>query len=177
MTIALTSRNDSLEHAAFIRDFKASMALNASAVAAICCEHDGIRYGLAATSVTSLSVDPPSMLICVGQKAEAHDPIMSAGCFSINFLAGGQSSISERLAGFAGEKNEAKFQDAPWSRGHLGMPILADCAFAVECEISHSFKVLTHTLHAGTVRAIWRNGNLAPLVYFNRSYIDLTQAA
>jgi flavin reductase (DIM6/NTAB) family NADH-FMN oxidoreductase RutF len=173
MTISLVSMN--AEHASpeFVKDFKASMALNAAAVAIICCEYEGRRYGLAATSVTSLSVDPPSILICVGQNAEAHDPIQNAGRFSVSFLARGQQRVSDRFAGFGGARNEQKFEGSKWLRGALQMPILEDAAFAVECEIAESYKIMTHTLHAGAVRSIWQNGETRPLVYYNRKYVDL----
>lgn len=173
MTIALTSRNDVSEAGNFVKDFKASMAMNASAVAIICCEHEGVRYGLAATSVTSLSVDPPSVLICVGQNAEAHGPINAAKRFSVSLLANGQNEISDRFAGFGGEKNEQKFMGANWIKGTLGMPILENAAFAVECEIAQSHNVLTHTLHAGVVKAIWQNDETRPLIYYNRKYMNL----
>ena len=173
MSITLVSRRDHTASPSFVRDFKSSMALNASTVAIICCEFEGVRYGLSATSVVSLSVDPPSVLTCIGQNAEAHAPMCEARAFSVSFLTASQNSISDRFAGLAGERNEQKFVGAKWIRGDLGTPVLENAAFALECEVAESYRIFSHTVIAGIVRSIWRSGEMKPLIYYNRKYSSL----
>ena len=160
----------------FLQEFKRLMSLNASAVAVItCAEPDGARYGLAVTSVSSFSVEPPSVLICVNRTAEAHEPLRRAGRFGVNFLCDGQRDIANRFAGMQGEKNEAKYAGGDWSSTRNGVPILRDAFFWLECEVLHAAPILTHTVFIGKVITAC-GGDGRPAVYFGRDYVSIGAA-
>lgn len=161
----------------FLAKFKHLMSLNASAVAVITCEDsDGRRYGLTATSVSSFSVSPPSMLICVNHTAEAHEPLLRAQRFGVNFLREGQHDISNRFAGMNGERNEGKYIGGDWLRTENGVPVLRDAFFWLDCEVLVQSPVLTHTIFIGKVNSVCGPADGNPVIYFGRNYISLGDA-
>lgn len=168
------SNDDSGE---FLSKFKHLMSLNASAVAVITCEDkDGRRYGLTATSVSSFSVSPPSMLICVNHTAEAHEPLCRIQRFGVNFLREGQHDISNRFAGLNGEKNEGKYAGADWTRTENGVPVLRDAYFWLDCEVLVQSPVLTHTIFIGKVNSVCGPTQGGPAIYFGRNYVSIASA-
>ena len=77
--------------------FKSGMRRLASGVVVIATAHDNQRFGLAATAVTSISAEPPTLMICVNRTSSAHDPITNARCFTVNLLREDDRTVADRF--------------------------------------------------------------------------------
>mgnify|MGYP005836515959 CR=1 FL=1 len=108
---------------------------------------EGAPYGLTATAFTSVSLDPPLVLVCVDRKSETHPHFAAAGVFAVNFLAYGQEELSRRFAVSGGEK----FREVAHSRGVTGAPLLEGTVGYVECELRQAVEAGDHTIFIGEV--------------------------
>jgi len=75
-------------------DFRKAMRTLASAVSIVSTAHDNCRFGMTATAVCSLSMQPPTLLVCVNQSTSLHHPLLSAGRFCINILHADQDELA-----------------------------------------------------------------------------------
>ena len=78
---------------------------------------DGIPFGLTVNSFTSVSLDPPLVLVCIGHSSSSHDRLVSGESFCVNVLSGAQGDVAAR---FAREPSEGRFDDVPWAPGTTG---------------------------------------------------------
>src|SRR5579862_7315586 len=104
-------------------DFKRAMRRLASTVTIISTsDANGNRYGMTATAVNSLTMDPPSILICANQSASIHDPLTVRGRFCVNVLT---TEHEELVSAFSGRlKGDARFGVGEWGVDETGMPYL-----------------------------------------------------
>src|SRR5262245_56624201 len=104
-------------------------------------------HGLTATAFTSVSLDPPLVLVCIDKKAETYPQFDPAGIFAVNFLAHDQQHLSQRFAKSGGDK----FADCAWRRGQLGAPLLEGAVGYVECRIRHAYEGGDHMTYVGEI--------------------------
>ena len=97
----------------------------AKAVAILTCQHEGVRYAMAATAVSEVSMDPPSMLICVNQSASLYAPLRAGADFCINILHQSHEDISRLCS--ASPRGEARFAKGRWSASR-GRSAISSCA-------------------------------------------------
>lgn len=122
-------------------------------------------HGLTATAFTSVSLEPPLVLVCIDKKADTHPHFEPAGVFAVNFLALDQRDISQRFAKHGGEK----FIGLAWRRGVLGTPLLDGTIGHVECRIRHAYEGGDHTILVGEIEsADICEGE--PLLHFRHAY-------
>ena len=151
-------------------DFKTVMRQVAGAVSVITAQHGGIRAGLTATSLTALSAEPPTVLICVNRSASAWPVIESAGHFAINLLAASQRPIADRFAGRGGERGEARFAEARWTRLATGAPVLVSALATIDCATEEVIERHSHAVLIGRVKAIHTTGSENALLYWRGLY-------
>jgi flavin reductase (DIM6/NTAB) family NADH-FMN oxidoreductase RutF len=128
----------------------------------------GRPSGLTASAFTSVSLDPPLVLVCVDHTASAHPDFRARGWFAINVLRREQEALSRRFAASGGDK----FQGAPWHEGQAGLPLLDGALATLECRIVDTHEAGDHTIFIGQVE----NASVAggqPLVYFHGGYHSL----
>ncbi|MGF1560942.1 MAG: flavin reductase family protein [Geminicoccaceae bacterium] len=155
-------------------DFIAGMRLYPGAVTAITTLCNGVRAGLTATSVCSLSAEPPQMLACVNRAAEAHDLIVRARLFAINLLTKSQATLADRFAGADDCSGEARFEGATWLAAVTGAPLLRDALVAFDCRLVALYDGATHSILVGRVEAVHHGADgAAPLVYRASTYRTL----
>ena len=129
----------------------------------------GRPYGLTANAVTSLSLEPPLLLICVDRKAETFPHFFDSKIFVLNILAASQEDVSRRFAKTGGDK----FAGIACRIGHLDTPILEGTLGHVECRIIETLEGGDHVIHIGEVQhAEAREG--PPLIFFRGKYRQLT---
>jgi 3-hydroxy-9,10-secoandrosta-1,3,5(10)-triene-9,17-dione monooxygenase reductase component len=126
---------------------------------------DQAPYGLTATAFTSVSLDPPLVLVCIDKKSETYPHFAASGTFAVNFLARDQEEISRRFAVSGGDK----FAGTSWLRGQLGVPLLAGTIGNVECRVLHSYDGGDHTIYVGQVE-FGAVDDGEPLIYFRGAY-------
>jgi flavin reductase (DIM6/NTAB) family NADH-FMN oxidoreductase RutF len=103
----------------------------AKAVTVISCRHGGKRYAMTATAVNELSMDPPSMLICVNKSAGLFVPLADGAHFCINILQASQAEISALCSGKV--RGEARFSVGSWRDSSLGPPYLQEAQASFVC--------------------------------------------
>src|SRR5580692_6019212 len=96
---------------------------------------EGKLHGLTANAVSSLSLDPPLLIICVDKKAESYASFEESGVFTVNILAADQEDISRRFAVSGGEK----FEGVAFRRGGNGAPILNGTLAHLECKLHATY--------------------------------------
>jgi flavin reductase (DIM6/NTAB) family NADH-FMN oxidoreductase RutF len=139
----------------------------------IACVMDarGAPHGLTVNSFTSVSLDPPLVLVAVGHSASVIDAFREARFFAVNVLSAGQRTLSDRFA----RKGEDRFDGLAWHAGETGAPVLDGTLAEIECAMRYRFTAGDHDLMVGeVVRAETREG--APLVYFGGRYRKLAGA-
>jgi flavin reductase (DIM6/NTAB) family NADH-FMN oxidoreductase RutF len=126
---------------------------------------DGTPYGLTATAFTSVSLEPPLVLVCVDKRSESHPHFLASGVFTVNFLALDQEDISRRFAISGGDK----FVGLASHAGATGAPVLADTLGHLDCRTTSVVDAGDHTIFVGAVEA-GAAREAQPLLYFRGAY-------
>lgn len=150
--------------------FKNAMRCLAGGVCAISVGDDKGWGGLVATSVTSFSISPPSLLFCVNRNASAWPLIQRTGRFAVNVLGWRHKEVALRFAGSRGEKGRERFAGAEWMTTDQGTPYLADAVISVECDVREVIERYTHAIVLGDVRQVMTANPDAALVYLQGSF-------
>ena len=150
--------------------FRGAMRHLAGAVSIVTAGRGAERGGLTATSVVSLSVDPPTVLLCVNRSASAWPLLVEHEHFGINVLAASQHAVADRFAGRNGEKGAARFAGADWVELATGAPILANALVAFDCVLDERIERYSHGILIGRVQALHGAGGTDPLLYWRGAY-------
>jgi flavin reductase (DIM6/NTAB) family NADH-FMN oxidoreductase RutF len=143
--------------------FKAAMRQIASSVAIITTSDESGWHGIAATSVVSLSVAPPTVLVCVNREASIHQVLLERSKFCLSFLANSHSELCEIFGG-RGDRNK-RFKTGEWSVGDEALPYLTDAQANLFCHTTLSLQYQTHTIFIGSVRSVRSHAGFVPLIY------------
>lgn len=131
-----------------------------------CVNEDGQPAGLTVNSFTSVSLDPPLLLVCLYKQAASAAALTHASHFAINVLQAGQQPASISFS----TRNEDRFGKTPWTRGEAGAPILADSLGVFECENYAVYDGGDHHILVGKVMKASFDASLDPLLYFRGRY-------
>lgn len=126
---------------------------------------DGQPYGLTATAFTSVSLEPPLVLVCVDKRAESHPHFHVSHVFAVNFLGVDHEHLSRRFATSGGDK----FKDLEVRRGITGAPLLAQALGYLECRTVDIIEGGDHTIFLGQVEGADAHEG-EPLLYFKGAY-------
>jgi flavin reductase len=148
--------------------FREAMRRFATTVSIITCTHGGSRFGMSATAVTSLSVDPPSLLVCVNKSAATHRVMSGGGRFCVNVLRSVHSGLSQAFSGKL--KGEERFRFGNWSQIEDGLPFLNDAQANLFCEIVRVVDYETHTIFIARVYSARVQKDVEPLLYQDGKY-------
>jgi flavin reductase (DIM6/NTAB) family NADH-FMN oxidoreductase RutF len=128
----------------------------------------GKPFGLTANALSSLSLDPPLVLICVDKKVDCYACFEDSKVFVVNFLSEGQEELSRRFA----TKGIEKFEGVAYHLGAHGVPLLDGALGHVECTLINGYDGGDHTIYVGEVQ----NASTAeerPLLFFKGQYYRL----
>ena len=152
--------------------FKEALSRWASGVTVVTSRReDGGVHGMTASSFTSVSLNPPLVLICVDRRHRTHDCIHAEGCFGVHILADGMEELSDRCAGFLGEHGHW-LDDLPHRRERTGAPILDGTLCWLDCALWQAYDGGDHTIFVGEVQAAGAAEG-EPLLWFERGYHTL----
>lgn len=143
----------------------------ARSVAVITALHEGRRMAMAATAVCEVSLDPPTMLICVNRSSSMHPALAAGAAFAINLLREDQRAIAETCSGAI--RGEARFEVGTWREGLRGLPLLEGALAAIQCETLRQVDCGTHSVLFGAVIGVALAGPAAPLLYAEGGYRGL----
>jgi flavin reductase (DIM6/NTAB) family NADH-FMN oxidoreductase RutF len=128
------------------------------------------RSGMTVTSVSSLSADPPSLIVCISRQSSTWPLLLRHGVLGVNILRADQRAIADRFAGCGGLNGPARFADAPWFTLVTGASLLADALAALDCEVEDLIDRHSHSIVIGRVRAVRVPEGDAGLVYWRSRY-------
>ena len=148
--------------------FKLGLRRLGKAVVVITAWHEDRRWAMTATAVSELSLDPPSLLLCVNRSASLHGPLIGKANFCINILHADQHALSAACSGAA--KGEARFSEGDWSAAACGTPYLRDCQASFLCEYATHLEYGTHAVVVGAVTRVRISGEVDPLIYLDGRY-------
>lgn len=109
---------------------------------------DGAPLGLTVSSFTSVSLDPPLVLVCLDHASSSRAPLIGARSFAVNVLSAGQGGLAAR---FAAEPSVGRFDGVAWRPGPGGAPILSGVAAWVTCTPDAAYEAGDHTILVGRV--------------------------
>jgi flavin reductase (DIM6/NTAB) family NADH-FMN oxidoreductase RutF len=141
---------------------KQAMRNVACTVYVITLSGGGRRWGLTATAVSSLSLEPPSILACVNRNASIHSALMEAGRFCLNALREDQRDVAAAFG--APGLGEERFETGRW-RDFGGAPAICDAVANILCRRVETTAFGTHTILIGEVEAVSSDHQAAPLIY------------
>ncbi len=148
--------------------FRSAMRHVAATVYAVTSGHGGGRYGILATAVSSLSFEPPSLLVCVNRSASLHAPLASAEVFGVNVLGTGNRDVADQFM----TPGADRFAVGNWSEWH-GVPVLDSAQSSFVCRRRHCHDYGTHSIFIGDLIAAQHRADALPLTYYDRHYIDI----
>ncbi len=121
--------------------------------------------GLTASAFTSVSLDPPLILVCVDHKSQTYPFLLDRGRFAVNILSTEQAEHSRRFA----TTRLDKFDTVPHTLSPLGLPLLAGALAHLECTTVSTHVAGDHTIFVGRVESA-ATGPGDPLLYFRGRY-------
>ena len=127
------------------------------------------RAGMTVSSFTSVSLDPPTVLVCLNKESYAHVLVKRSGIFAISMLGVGQEALSNRFAGLDPAITD-RFEGLNLTTAQTGCPLLPGAIGWLDCIVRSEHDTYTHTIFIGEVVFAQRDAERAPLVYHNRSY-------
>ncbi|MEQ1769912.1 MAG: flavin reductase family protein [Devosia sp.] len=128
------------------------------------------RTGFTATSVASLSMDPPRLLVCLNRQSASFGTVQGHGVFCVNMLAHDQTHVAERFAGRTGIRGAARYEGAQWHQLITGASALTGSLAAVDCEVEEVIVRHSHSILIGRIRTVEVNAEAEPLLYWQGAY-------
>lgn len=123
-------------------------------------------HGMTANAFTSVSLDPPLVLVCVHRNARMHEAIERAGSFAVSVLAQQQVKLARYFSARDRLPGVAQFADVPWSPGsHSGAPLLTGALAWLECALWSVYAGGDHSIFVGQLLTAIRSGAGGPLVF------------
>jgi flavin reductase (DIM6/NTAB) family NADH-FMN oxidoreductase RutF len=154
--------------------FRHAMRALSSGVAIIACGEGEGRAGCTATSLASLSLAPPTLIVCLARSSATLVGLREAGAFSINLLAARHQALAHRFSGHSGVHGARRFDTAQWVTLSTGAPVLTDAIAAFDCLVEEVIERHSHAIVLGAVVSLKegldeavlarRRGEYAPLV-------------
>ena len=151
-------------------DFRSALGSFATGVTVITTGGQGHSYGMTANAFSSVSLDPPLVLVCVKSGAEGCQHIESNGCFAVNILASEQEPLSRFFSSKDRPKGVDAFRDVPHEIVATGAPIIDGVVAFLDCLLDHSHTAGDHEIYIGEVRALKVNADVPPLLFFGGGY-------
>ncbi|HEU0134030.1 MAG TPA: flavin reductase family protein [Allosphingosinicella sp.] len=148
-------------------EFRQAMRRVASTVNVITVCVGGEPMGITATAMSSLSLDPPSLLICINRTASLHSPMEDVSHFCVNVLHRSQEDIAQM---FADRSRQALRFASGWEVDCDRPPRLADAQAAILCRRIRHFSHGTHSIFIGEVEEARVRADVDPLVYVDGRY-------
>lgn len=149
--------------------FKSAMRRLAASVSIVVANGENGPIGMAATSITSLTVDPPAILVCVNRTTSLHALLVPTAPLSVNLLSRDQKDVSAAFGG--GVPKEKRFGVGAWSSGANGLPELVGAQAILHCVIDAMLAYGTHSIVIARVLDAKVSDAVSPLIYQDGAYL------
>ena len=152
------------------KTFREGMRELAHGVCVVTFGDDGDRTGFTATSVASLSSEPPSLIACIDRSSSSYALVERSSAFAVTLLSADQREYAERFAGRNGHKGAERYQRGVWLPLPSGVLCLANAIAAFDCELEERLERHTHAILIGRVRHVFLGTGSGALVYWRGAY-------
>lgn len=152
------------------RSFRKSLGCFATGVTVITAKHPvtGDLVGVTVSAFSSLSLDPPLVLFCLGKASSSLEAFNAASHFAVNVLSETQRDVSIRFS----SRSSDKWVGQKWQAGESGVPLLDGCLATLECRKVQVVDGGDHVIFMGEVEAMTHQEGGSPLIYFRGAYLD-----
>jgi flavin reductase (DIM6/NTAB) family NADH-FMN oxidoreductase RutF len=151
-----------------LKEAMQSFAQNVTVISSV---FDGMPHAMVASSATSVSMAPPSMLVCINRSITMHKVMLCQSTFAINLLSFDHIDIANRCSG--GAEGEERFEEGDWGFVEGGLPILRDSVTTIICERDKAIEYGSHTIFIGIVKDVLNSSREDTLLYHSRGYKGL----
>ncbi len=138
-------------------------------VAVMTTHLDGRPHGMTANAVSSVSLEPPLVLVCVDVVATMATWVPQAGVFALSFLAEDQRRLSNRFADPSRGEGEVEFEGVETTTAVTGSPVILGATATVDCQVTSITPAGDHLVVIGEVVAL-HTGSRPPLAYYRGGY-------
>lgn len=156
-------------------DFRAAMRRLAGGVSVITVGQGNDITGMTVTSVSSLSVDPPTLIVCINRDSSSWPILVRHRVFGVNILNAQQIEIAERFSGKGGVKGVERFAGAQWTPRSSGVPLLVDALASIDCEVEDIIDRHSHGIVIGRVLDTRTSSDKGALGYWKGQYVAIDQ--
>ncbi len=150
--------------------FRGAMRQLASGVCLITHGSGEARVGLTATSVSSLSTEPPSLIVCINRSASLYARLRRGDAFGVSVLGAQQAEYADRFAARTGLKGAERFAEGSWIETPAGVSVLADALALFECEAEEVLERHSHAIVVGRVTFAAPRPHEGALLYWRGAY-------
>jgi flavin reductase (DIM6/NTAB) family NADH-FMN oxidoreductase RutF len=156
------------------KEFRSALGAFATGVTVITSQAGEESYGMTANAFTSLSLDPPLVLVCVKGGTEGARTIAANGVFAVNVLGAEQEPISRYFSSKERPRGREAFREISHRSGRTGSPILDGAAAYLDCRLTAQHAAGDHVIFIGEVQALGVDPAVAPLLFHNGAYRNFT---
>jgi flavin reductase (DIM6/NTAB) family NADH-FMN oxidoreductase RutF len=153
-------------------DYRAAMRQLAGGVALITAGRDQDISGMTVTSLTSLSAEPPRLMVAVNRSASSFPLISRYGFFGVSIVGAGQQGVAERFSSPT-IKGAARFDGAEWETRQSGSPLLCGALASIDCQVEEIISRHSHAIIIGRPLATILGAAQPSLVYWQGDYLAL----
>jgi flavin reductase (DIM6/NTAB) family NADH-FMN oxidoreductase RutF len=157
-------------------EFRSTVGAFATGVTVITTHGEAGLYGMTANAFSSVSLDPPLVLVCVMSGTTGADTIESNGIFAVNVLGTHQEPISRYFASRDRPSGRSAFRDVPHFIAVTGAPILERAAAYLDCRLTARHEAGDHVIFIGEVVALGVEETFRPLLFHGGQYATLRDA-
>jgi 3-hydroxy-9,10-secoandrosta-1,3,5(10)-triene-9,17-dione monooxygenase reductase component len=130
------------------------------------CDEAGVPYGLTANALSSVSLAPPLLLVCIDKGSKTYPCFEQSGVFTVNILADHQEALSRRFAASGGDK----FEGVSYRLGTNRAPIIDGALAYLECKVTRSYDGGDHTIYIGEILRAETGETGKPLLFYRGGY-------
>ena len=156
-------------------DFRKAMRQLTCGVSVVTAGRGRDISGMTVTSVSSLSVDPPALIVSINRESSSWPLLKRYGFFGVNILTPDQIDIAERFTGKGGLKGADRFAGAGWMTRASGVPLLVGALAAIDCEVEDIVERHSHAIVIGRVLDVAVSARTAALAYWQGRYVAIDQ--
>ena len=152
------------------KEFRSTVGAFATGVTVVTTRGEEHAYGMTANAFSSVSLDPPLILVCVINPSEGAEHITRNGCFAVNILSVDQEPLSRYFASRERPKGRDAFRDVPHRFAASGSPILEGSAAFMDCRLHATHEAGDHLIFIGEVLELDVQDGGTPLVFHGGGY-------
>jgi flavin reductase len=157
-------------------DFRQALGAFATGVTVITTRGEDHLFGMTANAFSSVSLDPPLVLVCVISRTTGAEVIERNAMFAVNILGAHQEPISRYFASKDRPRGLQAFDEIPHTTAVTGAPIIEGAAGFLDCRLHAAHEAGDHIVFIGEVLAIANDANVEPLVFHGGRYRVVSDA-